>query len=414
MIEFFTDPVLRAPTLGSMLMCLASSLVGVIVFLRKRSLIGETLSHAAYPGVVLSIGVASLLPEEIFPIAVLAGAFATSLLGLKTVDILERKFRVKSDAALTFVLSFFFSIGILVASRFQTTHSLWYKQAEMFLFGQTATMTDIHIVIYGILAIFIIAFIVATFRHLEATNFDRSFAETLGIRCQTIDHASFLLLALAIVIGIRSCGVVLMAGMLIAPAASARLFSKRLSHHFLLAAVFGLAAGFIGNFLSIRLPQGTYVLPTGPTILLSAALLCLLSLLFAPKQGLFSRLFRRLRFHHECQMENGLKALWKGKKVEFPFLIYFHLRFRGLLDKHKILTSEGRQRAEKIVRLHRLWEVYLVDYLGQRAEKVHRNAEELEHLLTPDLEHALTELLHDPKLDPHHQPIPPGPPRTLL
>jgi manganese/zinc/iron transport system permease protein len=410
MIEFFIDPVLRAPMIGSMLMCLASSLVGVVVFLRKRSLIGEALSHAAYPGVVLSVGVASFLPEELLPMAVLVGAFISAFLGLKTVDFLERKFRVKSDAALSFVLSFFFGIGILIASRFQVTHSLWYKQAQLFLFGQTATMTDFHIIIYGILTLFIIGFILASFRHLEATNFDRNFAQTIGIRCQSIDHATFLLLVLAIVIGIRSCGVVLMAGMLIAPAAAARVFSRQLSHHFIIAGGLGLSAGFLGNLLSIKIPQGGYTLPTGPMILLSASSFCLTALLFAPTKGLLSRLFRRVRFRHECQMENILKSLWKGKKAHLPLFIYWHLRWRGFIHKNKELSLQGKKRAEKIVRLHRLWEVYLVDYLGQHAEKVHRNAEELEHLITPELEIALTDLLQDPKLDPHDQPIPPRTP----
>ncbi len=59
------------------------------------------------------------------------------------------------------------------------------------------------------------------------------------------------------------------------------------------------------------------------------------------------------------------------------------------------------------MRLHRLWEVYLADYLGVGAERVHRNAEEMEHIITPQLERELTMLLKDPKEDPHKQPIPP-------
>ena len=70
------------------------------------------------------------------------------------------------------------------------------------------------------------------------------------------------------------------------------------------------------------------------------------------------------------------------------------------------LTEDGQHRAAHIVRLHRLWEVYLANYLGMGAERVHRNAEEMEHILTPELEHELTLLLKDPKQDPHQQPIP--------
>lgn len=71
------------------------------------------------------------------------------------------------------------------------------------------------------------------------------------------------------------------------------------------------------------------------------------------------------------------------------------------------LTKEGRLRAGKIIRFHRLWEVYLANYVGVGHERVHRNAEEMEHIITPELEQELTLLLNDPKLDPHAQPIPP-------
>lgn len=66
----------------------------------------------------------------------------------------------------------------------------------------------------------------------------------------------------------------------------------------------------------------------------------------------------------------------------------------------------GREKAASIVRLHRLWELYLTDTLGFQAEKVHRTAEEMEHILTPEIEEKLTRLLSNPKQDPHQQPIP--------
>ncbi len=404
-VDFFTDPVLRAPTIGCMLMALSSSLVGVFAFLRRRSLVGEALSHAAYPGVVLSIFFAS-------DIGILIGAFITALLGLKAIDVLERKWKVKSDVALTLILSLFFGVGVLLASRLQVTHALWYRHVQTFLYGQAATMTDIHIVIYGILTIGVIGFILFLYRHLEALSFDRDFSVSLGIRHKSIDRALFFLLTLAIVIGIRSVGVVLMSGMLIAPAAAARQFSSRLSHLLIFAGVIGLFSGYMGNYLSTTIPNGQFSLPTGPMILLVASAICFLSLFFAPKNGLLIRYFRAAVFRTVCQMENSLKTFWRhGASGHLPSTwILSLLRLKKWVKKEHqtfLLTEEGEKRAEKIVRLHRLWEVYLVDYMGQKAEKLHSNAEELEHLITPELEIRLTELLQDPKLDPHQQPIPP-------
>lgn len=109
-------------------------------------------------------------------------------------------------------------------------------------------------------------------------------------------------------------------------------------------------------------------------------------------------------------MENGLKFVWKKPNLrgELPFLIKLALRFKGWISQNGTLTPQGEMAAQKIVRLHRLWEVYLVEYLGQNVEKVHRTAEELEHLFSPELEKELTRLLNNPLRDPHEQPIPPS------
>jgi manganese/zinc/iron transport system permease protein len=435
-LDYFTDPVLRAPTLGSMLMCLSSALVGVIVFLRKRSLLGEALSHAAYPGVVLSIVIASFFfpySEEVIALCILAGAFVTSLIGLFTIDALERFFKTKSDAALCFVLSIFFGIGIVIASRVQMTHALWFKQIQVFLYGQAATMTDIHLITYGILALISIFLIFLLYHPLELINFDRAFARTIGLPVSFVDGLVFFLLSFAIVIGIRSVGVVLMSGMLIAPAVAARQCTHRLSILFLLAAIVGVASGFLGNYFSVEIPlmmtptgeRPSFSLPTGPMILLVAAAFSMIALTFAPKRGIFSRFWRILKFRDQCLIENVLKTMWKkgeGAQISLKemmaslqvsfFRLYFILsrlrmqRWIEKIDSSYRLKAEGHLRATRIIRFHRLWEVYLVDYLGQGVEKVHRSAEEMEHIITPDLEKELTELLRDPKEDPHHQPIP--------
>jgi manganese/zinc/iron transport system permease protein len=390
-------------------MCFASALVGVAVFLRKRSLIGETLSHASFPGVVIGVFLAALLvpfSDELITLAILCGAFLFAFLGLKTLNYLESRLQVKADSALCFVLASFFGLGILIASRLQQSYPLWYKQALVFLYGQAATMTNMHVIIYACFGFVILGFILYFYRYLEAVNFDPSFAETLGIRSKRLDEMMFFLIVLAIVVGIRSVGVVLMAGMLIGPAVAARPLTHQLSHHFALAGLFGIFSGFLGNYLSVIIPQGAYSLPTGPMILMVSSLFCFLSLLLAPRSGLVTRYLRMRRFSFQCAVENALKSLWKKEKTSFSPVIRWQLKHKKWIDQKGHLTTLGKGAAEKIIRLHRLWEVYLVDYMGQKVEKVHRTAEELEHLMSPELERELTELLHNPRHDPHHQPIP--------
>lgn len=438
--SFFTDPILRAPTIGCMLMCLAAGLVGTLVFLRKQSLVGEALSHAAYPGVMAGVIIIGLLGsvqahEGLLSIFILGGAFASALIGLYLIHFLERKWKVHSDAALCFILSAFFGIGLTMASEIQFAYTSLYKQVQAYLYGQAATMTDIHIVIYGFLAFLIILMIVLFYKELQLITFDRQFAKSIGLNTQPIDAVVFILVVLAVVIGIRSVGVVLMSAMLIAPAVAARQFTNRLPLLFCLAAFFGLVSGFLGNYLSVELttqllqfyPAARLTLPTGPMIVLVASTICLLALMFAPERGLLIRALRIARFRYECLIENLLKTIWRinpHQGVSFQGIRRYQDISKGYLhfllwrmcqngwlehiDKRMYrLTADGQHRAAKIVRLHRLWEVYLVDYLGLGVERVHRNAEEMEHILTPELEQELTLLLKDPKRDPHHQPIPP-------
>ncbi len=440
LFSFFTDPVLRAPTIGCMLMCLAAGLMGVFIFLRKQSLIGEALSHASYPGVILGVLAAGILQvhdtEELkLALFTLTGAFLTALLGLWVVQVLEKNMRVPSDAALCFVLSTFFGVGLTVTSEVQFSYTSLYKQALTYLYGQAATMTDSDIVIYGFFSGGIILVIFFLYKELKVLAFDRQYAISLGIPVKAMDTLLFILVALSIIIGIRSVGVVLMSAMLIAPAVAARQFTNRLSILFLLAAGFAMISGFLGNYLSVQLtewfslsyPAARIILPTGPMIVVVASVICLYSLLFAPERGLVIRLSRVACFRYTCICENILKTLWRigpqatlncHEIAKYQSISSLYLKFllwrmvqNGWIEMKKGryygLTIDGRIRAAKIVRFHRLWEVYLVNYLGVGGEKVHRNAEEMEHIITPDLERELTLLLKDPKQDPHQQLIPP-------
>lgn len=437
--ESFTDPVLRGPVLGSMLMCFAAAFIGVLVFLRKQSLVGEALSHSAYPGVIVGVMSSGLLTfdrgdDSLISLLIIAGAFSSALLGLWCIYGLEKRGKIRSDSALCFILSTFFGIGITLASYLQFSQPGLYRKAQAYLYGQAATMTDMHIAIYGALALVTVITVLSFAKELEAIAFDRDFAESMGISVRLIQGIVFVLTVLAVVVGIRSVGVVLMSAMLIAPAAAARQFTHKLTTMLWLASGFGLLSGYLGVLLSdrwthqlaLQYPGARLILPTGPMIVIIASIFCVLSLLFAPERGLILRLFRIAHFRYRCMCENLLKAIWRHgpsadvtfdqilqyQSVSKPYL-WFVLQMlvrNGWLErsgKHVYrLTSDGRQRAAHVVRLHRLWEVYLVDYLGVGAERVHRNAEEMEHILTPELERELTALLKNPQIDPHQQKIP--------
>lgn len=438
MLSYFTDAVLRGPTIGSMLMCLTAALIGSIVLLRKQSLVGEALSHAAYPGVIFGIIIAGALAFEneiLITALITLGAFTTALLGLWSINILEKKLKVRMDSSLCFILSAFFGIGITLASQVQFTHTALYRQSLTYLYGQAATMTDIHIFIYGLLALTasIIIFLLA--KELQAITFNREYSKSLGIKVKSIDVIISILTAVAVVIGIRSVGVVLMSAMLITPAAAARQYTHRFNVMLLLAAFIGLISAYFGVYSSVEItsylakqyPKARLILPTGPMIVLVASLICFVSLLFAPERGLLLRLIRIKRFQYRSLQENLLKAIWRispNAPINFDQIakyqktskIFLHIILKQMILKGWLkksdpnsysLTDNGSKRAANIIRLHRLWEVYLVKYIGVGPDRVHRNAEEIEHILTPEIEKELTLLLNDPDLDPHFQKIPP-------
>jgi manganese/zinc/iron transport system permease protein len=271
------------------------------------------------------------------------------------------------------------------------------------------------------------------YKEIYTMAFDRDYAKSLGINTRAIDNIIYMLIVIAVVTGIRSVGVVLMSAMLIAPAVAARQYTNKLYVALIIAIFFGAVSGFLGNYLSITIgnhlaalfPAHRLTLATGPMIVVVASSICILSLLFAPERGLAVRYFRIALFRHHCLRENLLKSFWRyPENTDVTFdeiakyqsssstylrLVLAMLSYQGWLQKSSSgyrLTPEGRLWSARIVRLHRLWEVYLVDYMGMGVERVHRSAEEIEHIITPELERELTVLLRDPKRDPHHQPIP--------
>ncbi len=432
LISFFSDPVLRGPTIATLLMSLFSAIAGVLVFVTKRTLIGETLSHASYPGVTLAVALlASFLTDaDAFGFPVLVGAFATAFLGLLTVEWLSKKAGVRQDAALCFVLSSFFGIGITLASYIQFSHPKEFRRIAAYLYGQAATMTDIHIIIYSFLFLFMAGVVFLFYKEILSYCFDSEFAKINLPGSRITQLIILLFVTLAVIIGIRSVGVVLMSAMLIAPPIAARQFTNSFAGMLGFSLLFSGVSTFLGVYTSVvfsqklatAFPSWHAALPTGPTIVLTASAFALLSLAFAPKRGLVVRFFRVTTFRWKCHVENILKILWKEKELSFQvlrwrlgtsrsflLLLLFHLYLRKSIKiegSRVRVTFDGEKKGMSLTRLHRLWELYLTRYLGMRGHEVHKNAEEIEHILTPELERELTSLLDDPKQDPHNQPIP--------
>lgn len=430
-IDLFVDPLYQSSTWGSLLMCLCVSLLGVVIHLRKQSLVGEVLSHASYPGVGLGVLILFLLSSDnsFSYLFVLIGAFISAAIGYKMIGALTKK-QLYMDTALCFTLASFLGIGVLLVSAMQHTNPLAASKIEMFLYGQVATMTHAHLVIYSIFSSILLFMILMIYYRWKVLLFDKNFSLSVGMNVKLQEIILSILIVIAVIIGIRATGVILISGMFIAPSLAARQFTNKLSMMFFLSAIFGLLSGILGNYYSIIISKNfsnfgqNITIPTGPSIILVACFIAILSILLAPKEGQLIRLLRRMKFHYRCLYENLLKSFWKHPNYSLSlkeiyswqanyFLIKFtlyHLRKKQLICYSSYsslkLTEKGEEQANRIVRLHRLWEVYLFKYLGYCEKKVHKSAEEMEHILSSELEKELSLLLNHPQKDPHNQPIP--------
>ncbi|MBI2346583.1 MAG: metal ABC transporter permease [Deltaproteobacteria bacterium] len=408
---------------GSVLFGISAGVLGCFAFLRKRALMGDALAHAALPGVCLAYLLTGGMKH---PLLFIVGAAASGLLGSFALNTITRRSRIKEDAAIGLVLSVFFGVGIMLLTYIQHQPLGNQSGLDKFLFGQAASLIGRDIYLFGSLALVVLIAMVLAYKELKVIAFDPGFATGIGVPIGWMDTFLTVLIVLVVVAGLQAVGVVLMAAMVITPAAAARQWTDRLTRMLGLAGLFGATAGAVGAVTSALAPR----MPTGPWIVIAITAIFAVSIAFAPRHGMLPRWWRHARNATRINRENILKTLYRLREDQ-PALTptidllrrYRHLsvgralRLLQQLARMRLveqggrpeewqLTPNGIRAAESLVRRHRLWEVYLTQYLQLGKGQVHADAEEIEHVLTPELEVELEALLHRPRLDPHARPIP--------
>ncbi len=422
-IEFFTlsSPLIRNVVIGSVLLSMSSSIVGCFTLLRKRALVGDAVSHAVLPGICL----AYIIKGEKDPLTLLLGAFITGWLSLYIVDFIKSKTRIKEDTAIGLVLSIFFGFGTLLLTLIQHQPG-FYDQAGLnhFIFGNTISISQSDLQVFGSVALLVIALVFILFKEFVLLSFDEQYMHSLGFPVKAIRTLMSTLTVLAVVLGIQAIGVVLMAAMLITPAATARFWTNNLRKMLFLAAIFGVVSSIMGAYISYITPS-----PTGPWIVMILSLFATLSFFMAPKRGILSRSFRHWRFKRKIIDENILKAFFQiseQEKTNGPFTKQDLLNKRKMetadvddslsrlvregfierISNNYSFTEQGKRKGQRILKLHRLWEVYMTTYMNIAPDHVHDDADSIEHMITPELEEKLEKMLNYPEVDPHSSTIP--------
>lgn len=294
------DYTLRVVLAGATAIGLVAGLLGAFAFLRRQSLLGDAVAHCTLPG----LAAAFLLTGTREPLVLLAGAALTGWLGAVLAGALVRRTRLHEDAALALLLAVFFGFGLVLLTQIQKHPQAAQAGLDAFLFGQAAAMLDRDVRTIAWLGGAALVAVWVLRRAWKLVSFDPDYARTLGWPVRALEIGLVSALIVAVVLGLQSVGVVLMSALLVAPAAAARQWTQRFAPMLLLSGGFGAAAGFSGTLLGAA---GS--LPTGPTIVLSAALLVVLSLAFGPARGqLWAWLRRRSRWRH-IRLERLLRAI---------------------------------------------------------------------------------------------------------
>ncbi len=361
-----TSHTLRTVALGAAVLGAVSGVLGSFAVLRRQSLIGDTVSHAALPGIALAF----LLTGTRSHLLLLLGAAIAGLLSTMFVVLLLNTSKLKEDTALGIVLSVFFGTGLMLLTFVQRLPNANQAGLDRYLFGQAAALLyeDIWIMVWcGVVAL---VPLLAFWKEFKIITFDRQFAASIGLPVQRFDMLMTTLLVVAIVMGLQMVGVVLMSAMIVAPGAAARQWTNRLGRMVVLSALFGSVSGALGAFLSSLAPR----LPAGPIIVLCATSFALLSLLFAPAHGVIWSWVRqwiaRRRFAAETALVNLYELATQHGDWAHPHSIgairamsptavglrgsLRRLVAQGLVvatsDGKWALTKEGQAEAERIIR----------------------------------------------------------------
>ena len=407
--------------MGTTLLAASSSVVGAFSYLKGQSLVGDAIAHALLPGVVLAFILGGIRNSSFL----ILGALISGLLAHYGIGYIENKTKLKSDTAVSLVLSTFFGFGIMLMSYIQRTGQGQQAGLERFLLGKAAAITMQDIYIFSALALVLIIGVGLFYKGFQLMTFNEDFAHAIGLPMPLIRFTFTVLTVLAITIGIQTVGVVLMAALLITPSAAARVWTNSLPAMLALAASFAGVAAVMGTYISSVLPK----MPTGPWVVLVLAFFGFSSLLFSPKRGWFSKQRRAKSNQRKTIRENVLKLLFQQEEQRgLPTLLSIEeiqgiramrldrltstlkeLKNRLLIIDHGGsygLTELGRGEGRRVVRLHRLWELYLTERLGMAADHIHPQAETMEHVITPEIEELLVKELGNPEVDPHQSPIP--------
>jgi manganese/zinc/iron transport system permease protein len=422
----FTSPVAGRIILVGALTNVACALVGCYLVLRRMSLMGDAIAHAVLPGLVLAFvfsGSMNILP-------LFLGAVAVGLLTTFLTQTLHQYGHVATDASMGVVFTSFFALGVVLLKRYIT--GVHFDVACVYEGSLSqAALDTVHIAGWELprqlrtvlpVALLNMAVIVLLWKELKISSFDPALSTSMQFSATLMHYLLMALVAVTTVASFEAVGSILVVAMLIVPPATAQLLCDRLGRMVLVACVFAVLSAVLGYWLAVR----WNVAPAGAMAVVAGGMYGV-AVLFAPQYGILSTLIRNLQTALRILREDLLLMLYRVEEIDptrrlrpveavsavgggvLARWALAMLRRRGrivLRDGRLHMTDDGRWRAARLVRGHRLWEAYLVKHLGLPLDHVHAPADRVEHFIGQPLREELQKEFADAHQDPHGRDIP--------
>ena len=413
-LEFLQQPYFQRAMMAAMMAGAACALLGCFMVLRNMALIGDALSHAILPGVVVGFMLAghSL-------IAFFLGSVGAGLLAAILIAWLQGKGGVRNDAAIGIVFSAMFALGVMGISALSRREGVHLDMKD-FLFGNVLGIGREDLLLVGMVLVFDVLCVVLFLPYFFSSAFQSDVAQTMGIPTRSLHYFSIWMLSLTVVASLQTVGVILVVSMLIIPASTALIISNKLRNVLIWSMALGILASAWGMLASVYWDTAP-----GPAITLSATALYVLVLLGHPVRGLWPRMIRRKLRLVRYWGEDFVKILYRRPEISPEQLrvelhwsrFTYHTaalwcRLLGWVKENQhglhgyMLTQVGAQKALRLIRAHRLWESYLAQKQGFEPHQLHWLAEKDEHVLPQEFLDQIDQSLGFPDLDPHGSPIP--------
>ncbi|MFB0939030.1 MAG: metal ABC transporter permease [Urechidicola sp.] len=341
----FSDYTLRTITIGTAILGAVTGMLGSFAVLRKQSLLGDAISHAALPGIAIAFLITGAKDSN----TLLLGALISGLIGTFWIRGIISKTHLKSDTALGLILSLFFGFGMLLLTFIQKQPNANQAGLDKYLFGQAATLVESDVWLMAIVTGICLFVLLLFWKEFKLLLFDEDYTKTLGFNTKFIDILITTFIVLAIVLGLQTVGVVLMSAMLLAPAAAARQWTNSLSVMVVLAAIFGAFSGVIGTAISASQNN----LSTGPVIVLVASVFVMFSFIFSPSRGLLFKQIRFIKNRRDLKLYKTLSFMYNIAEthddITHPHAVKILNNFHGytkgtlqkLVDKNYVILQEN-------------------------------------------------------------------------